>query len=87
MRIAMDNVESLWALLQCSFDKCTTTVLITGLTGCEPQACEPGPIITQTGIDRFHDLENAFKLARTAIEDQITTKCEMTSRSLGLAAM
>ena len=86
MGVAVDNVERLWPLLQCSLDKCTTTAPITGLTGREPQACETGPIIMQTGIDRFHDIENALKLARAPVEDQITTKLRDDQQVTGIGS-
>src|SRR5574340_802849 len=86
MRIAMDNVGSLWALLQCALDECATTGLIAGLTGCEPEAREIGPITMQTGIDRFHDIENSLKLACAAIEAQITTKLRDAQQVTGIGS-
>src|SRR6516162_9808740 len=85
MSIAVDNVGRLRPLPQCPLDKYTTALPIAGLTGRKPEARETGPIIMQTGIDRFHDTQNALELARTAVKDQVTTKLRDDQQVTGSA--
>src|SRR6516165_5509099 len=86
MSIAVDNVGRLRPLPQCPLDKYTTAVPIAGLTGGKPEARETCPIIMQAGIDRLHDTQNALKLARTAVKDQVTTKLRDDQQVTGIAS-
>ena len=86
MGVSVDNVGRLRPLPQRPLDKDTTAIPIAGLTGCKPEARETGPIIMQTGIDRFHDTQNALELARTAVKDQVTTKLRDDQQVSGIAS-
>ena len=86
MSVTVDYVGGLRPLLERSLDKFATTVLVTSLTGCEPQARQIGPIVTQTGIGRFHDVQNALELARTSIEDQIAAELRGDQQVAGMGS-